>query len=108
MEPLRTIRPDLVCLEVDTAPTGTVVVLLPDAASTTLMSAYDDLVEAFVTPDPQHVPNEILSRSRAISPEALLAAPIWDDLRRLRDVEDSRSRPEVAAALAGAGLATVR
>ena len=83
-------------------------VLLPDAASTTLLSSYDDLVEAFVVSDPQDVPNEILTRSRAIAPEALLAAPIWDDLRRLREVEDSRARPEVAAALAGAGLATVR
>ena len=108
LEPLRAARPDLVCLEVDTAPTGTVVVLLPDAASTTLLSSYDDLVEAFVVSDPQDVPNEILTRSRAIAPEALLAAPIWDDLRRLREVEDSRARPEVAAALAGAGLATVR
>ena len=83
-------------------------VLLPDAASTTLLSAYDDLVEAFVIPDPQHVPNEVLARSRAIAPDALLAAPIWDDLRRLRDLEDSQARPEVASVLAGAGLATVR
>ena len=108
VEPLRTLRPDLVCLEVDTAPTGTVVALLPDASSTALLSAYDDLVEEFVIPDPQLVPNEILTRSRAIAPQALLAAPIWDDLRRLRDVEDSRARPEVAALLDGAGLATVR
>ena len=54
------------------------------------------------------MPDEILSRSRAITPQALLAAPVWDDLRRLRDVEDSRARPEVAALLDGAGLATVR
>jgi hypothetical protein len=107
LEPLRD-RPDLVCLEVDTEPTGTVVVLLPDASSTTLLSAYDDLVEAFVTADPQPVPDEILTRSRAIAPEALLAAPIWSDFRRLREADDSQARPEVAAALAGAGLATVR
>ena len=103
---LRDRRPDLVCLEVNTTPTGTIVVLLPDPASTALLTAYDDLVEAFVVPDPQVVPDEILSRSRALDPEKLLAAPIWDELRRLRDLEDSRARPEVAALLAGAGLAT--
>ncbi|HET9422058.1 MAG TPA: class I SAM-dependent methyltransferase [Nocardioides sp.] len=108
LEPLRTQRPDLVLLEVDTLPTGTVVVLMPDPASTTLLSTYDDQVEAFVVPDPQDVPHEILTRSRAIAPQALLAAPIWDDLRRLRDVEDSQARPEVATLLADAGLATVR
>ena len=106
--PLRDLRPDLVCLEVDTLPTGTVVVLLPDAASTSLLTAYDDLVEAFVVPDPQQVPTEILTRSRAVDPEKLLAAPVWDGLRRLRELDDSQSRPEVAALLADAGLATVR
>jgi hypothetical protein len=106
--PLRDLRPDLVCLEVDTEPTGTVVVLLPDAESTALLSAYDDLVEAFVEPDPQHVPDEILTRSRALDPEELLAAPIWDDLRRLREHEDSQAKREVAALLAAAGLATAR
>jgi len=106
--PLRDLRPDLVCLEVDTLPTGTVVVLLPDATSTSLLAAYDDLVEAFVVPDPQQVPDEILGRSRAVAPEKLLAAPVWDGLRRLRELDDSQSRPEVATLLAEAGLVTVR
>jgi hypothetical protein len=105
---LRTVRPDMVCLEVDTTPTGTVVVLLPDAASTALLAAYDDLVEAFVVPDPQDVPDEILSRSRAIDPEKLLAAPIWADLRRLREHYDAVARPQVRSLLADAGLATAR
>jgi len=108
LEPLRTLRPDLVCLEVDTEPTGTVVVMLPDAGSTTLLEAYDDLVEAFVVPDPQDVPGEIISRSRALAPDLLVAAPIWDDLRRLRDIETASARPEVTALLAGAGLGTPR
>ena len=106
-EALRELRPDLVCLEVDTAPTGTVVVLLPDPASTDLLAAYDELVESFVVPDPQPVPDEILSRSRALDPEKLLAAPIWDELRRLRALEDSQARPEVAALLGTAGLTSV-
>jgi hypothetical protein len=101
---LRTVRPDLVCLEVDTTPTGTVVVLLPDPVSTALLSAYDDLVEALVVPDPQDVPHEILTRSRAIDPETLLAAPVWEDLRGLRDLEDADARPRVASLVAEAGL----
>ncbi len=106
IDSLRALRPDLVCLEVDTGPTGTVVVFLPDPGSTALLEAYDDLVEAYVVPDPQHVPEEILTRSRAIDPEKLLAAPIWADLRRLRELDDAQARPEVAALLADAGLAT--
>ena len=42
---LRELRPDLVCLEVDTQPTGTVIILFPDADSTVLPAAYDELVE---------------------------------------------------------------
>lgn len=106
--PLRELRPDLVCLEVDTGPTGTVVVLLPDPRSTRLLAAYDDVVQALVTPDPQDVPEEILTRSRAIDPEKLLAAPIWAELRRLRELDDAEARPQVAAVLAEAGLATPR
>jgi hypothetical protein len=106
--PLRDLRPDVVCLEVDTTPTGTVVVLLPDPSSTTLLTAYDDLVEAFVVPDPQQVPDEILTRSRAISADALLEAPIWAELRRLRELDDAQARPAVSALLAEAGLATPR
>jgi hypothetical protein len=108
IDSMRELRPDLVCLEVDTAPTGTVVVLLPDPASTTLLTAYDDLAERYVTPDPQDVPDEILTRSRAIAPEALLAAPIWDDLRRLRELGDASARPQVSDLLASAGLTTPR
>jgi hypothetical protein len=103
-ETLRELRPDLVVLEVDTSPTGTVVVLNPDAGSDVLATAYDDLVEAYVTPDPQPVPEEILKRSRALDPSALLAAPIWSELRRLREGEAPPARSEVAALLAGAGL----
>ena len=101
---LRDLRPDLVCLHVDTEPTGTAVVLLPDASDRTLAHAYDDLVPGFVTPDPQHVPKDILRRTHAIEAERLLAAPIWDPLRRLRGRDDAVARPRVRALLAEAGL----
>ena len=87
-------------------PTGTVVVFLPDPTSTDLLTQYDDLVEEYVVSDPQDVPDAILTRARAVQPDALLSSPVWDDLRRLRELEDSIARPEVAAVLASAGLAT--
>jgi hypothetical protein len=108
LDALREVRPDLVCLEVDTEPTGTAVVLLPDPENGSLLTAYDDLVADYVTPDPQQVPDEILTRSRAIDPEKLLAAPIWSDLRRLRDHDDDVARRQVRTLLADAGLATAR
>ncbi len=105
-EALRELRPDLVVLEVDTTPTGTVVVLNPDADSDVLPRAYDDLVEAYVTPDPQRVADEVLERTRAMDPATLLATPVWDGLRRLRTSEPGVARGEVASLLGGAGLST--
>lgn len=107
-ETLRALRPDLVVLEIDTTPTGTVVVLNPDPASTALAAAYDGLVEVYVAADPQPVPQAILDRGRALAPEKLLAAPVWEGLRQLRAVEPGSARPPVATLLAGAGLSTPR
>ena len=100
----RELRPDAVFLEVDTRPTGTVVMLLPDSSSTVLDAAYDDIVESYVTPDPQTLPAEIVNRSRAISPDRLLEMPFWSELRDLRQVPDDRARPAVRRALEHAGL----
>ena len=83
-------------------------ILLPDSSSTTLATAYDDLVEAYVVPDPQAIPDEVLGRTRAFDPEDLLRAPIWDGLQRLREKPAAEARPEVARLLAEAGLATPR
>ena len=105
---LRELRPDLLCLEVDTERTGTVVLLLPNPSSRVLLDAYDDLVERYVVPDPQSVPDEVLSRSRAVSPEKLLQAPIWEDMRRLRELPDEQARPELTKALERSGLLEVR
>jgi hypothetical protein len=108
VEALRSLRPDLLCLEIDTQPTGTAVVLLPDSSSTSLAAAYDDLVESYTVPDPQDVPKAVLRRRRALDPVRLLEAPIWEELRRLRELPDAEARPQVAGLLAKAGLATPR
>jgi hypothetical protein len=106
IDAFRELRPDLVCLEVDTKPTGTVVLLLPDPSSKVLADSYDRLVAEYVVPDPQKVPEAILGRTRAIRPESLLEAPIWADLRRLRELKDAEARPEVRSLLSTAGLRT--
>jgi len=105
---LRDLRPDLVCLEIDTTPTGTLMVLLPDSSSTTLVTAYDELVESYVVPDPQEIPAEVLGRTRALAPEELLASPVWAELKRLREKPAAEARTGVARAVADAGLATPR
>lgn len=101
---LREHRPDLVVVELDTKPTGTVVVLVPDAGDTSLAAAYDDVVVDLVTPDPQDVPERVLTRSRAIDPAAFLAAPIWGELRAARRQNPHEARRRVRAACAAAGL----
>ena len=108
VDALRTVRPDLVCLEMDTTTTGTAVVLLPDSSSTTLLAAYDELVERLVVPDPQNIPGEVLTRSRALDPRDFLRAPIWEGLQRLRELPADEARPEVVRLLADAGLSTPR
>ena len=90
---LRRLRPDLLVMEVDTTPTGTVVVLFPDATRDGVLPGYDDWVASAVVPDPQEVPEEILTRSRAIDPQRLLSSPAWDRVADLR----ASARPGVAA-----------
>ena len=103
---LRDRRPDLVILELDTAPTGTLVVLLPDASDHSLVGVYDEVVEDFVVPDPQKVPEWSSSRTRAITPQALLDAPVWDALRKARTQRPPKAREQLRPVLDRAGLTT--
>jgi len=104
VDALRAHRPDLVVLELDTQPTGTLVILLPDPADTSLVTAYDALVPEFVVPDPQTVPDWALTRSRAIDPSVLLDAPVWDELRAARERPHAEARASLVAAFGRAGL----
>ena len=97
---LRELRPDLVCLEVDAAPTGVVVVLNPDPTSQVLLDAADDVVESYVVPDPQDVPAATIDRRGAHDPRELLARPVWAELAAARALPADESRARVAAAVA--------
>ncbi len=92
-EALRRLRPDLLVIDVDTEPTGTCLVLFPDATRDGVLPGYDEWLAGAVSPDPQDVPREVLERTRALAPEEVLASPGWEQLAALR----GRARPGEAA-----------
>jgi len=100
---LRTYRPDLTVVSLDTQPTGVLVVLGAEPSNRVLRDNYDRIVEEIVVPDPQPVPASIIDRHDAVAPEALLGARFWPDLVRWRNRHARRSsaydrvRAEVAA-----------
>jgi hypothetical protein len=84
-------RPDLLCLRVDTKPTGLLVVLGLDPASRVLVERYDEILERDLVPDPQPVPREVLERRGALEPERVLASGIWSHLHQSRGAGGGRA-----------------
>jgi hypothetical protein len=84
-ETLRRRRPDLVVLLVNTAPTGTAVIVGVDPASTVLKGCYAEEESYLLRPDPQTPPQEYLDRSIAIEPDTLLESPVWEQLVTIRE-----------------------
>jgi hypothetical protein len=85
-------RPDLICLRVDTEPTGLGVVLGLDPLENELRERYDAIAAGAVAPDPQDVPEDVLARAGALDPEQVLAASAWALLRSARERGVSRRR----------------
>ena len=104
LQTMRALRPDLVILEVDTFPTGTAVVLAPDRDNRVLGRAYDELVQDYVVPDPQALPDDVMGRSLAVQGEDLLGSGIWSTVRAARGRTGEAGRESVRAACARAGL----
>lgn len=92
-------RPDLVCVPVDTQPTGVLLVFGLDASNRTLSEAYDEIITEWVVEDPQMVPEEVLRRTIAVAPERILEAEIWSWLvaRRRRS---ALRRPQASRTVA--------
>lgn len=84
-EVLRRLRPDLTVVSLNTAPTGTVVVLGLDPESEALATAYEEELEGLCAPDPQQVPRHVLERSSALDPQSVLNSELWPRLAELRD-----------------------
>ncbi|HJY44815.1 MAG TPA: class I SAM-dependent methyltransferase [Propionibacteriaceae bacterium] len=80
VEILRRRRPDLVVLLLNTANTGTAVVLGFDQASTVLKDCFAEEKDYLLRPDPQTLPQEYLDRSIAVEPDILLESPVWQQL----------------------------
>jgi hypothetical protein len=74
-----------VVLIVNTAPTGTAVIVGVDQASTILNDAYREEEPYLLRPDPQTPPQEYLDRSISIEPDVLLESPVWEQLVAIRD-----------------------
>jgi Methyltransferase domain len=85
VEILRRRRPDLVVLMINTAPTGTAVVLGVDQASTILKDAYSAEEPYLLRADPQMPPREYMNRSAAIEPHVLLESSVWEQLVAIRE-----------------------
>jgi hypothetical protein len=73
-------RPDLFAIQVDTQPTGLLVILGADPANRVLREHYEAIVAEGVVDDPQPVPSWVLNRTATVSPDALIASPLWADL----------------------------
>ncbi|MBX5470758.1 MAG: class I SAM-dependent methyltransferase [Thermoleophilaceae bacterium] len=103
---LREHRPDLVCLPLDTEPTGLLLVLGLDPTNDALNERYDDLFDQATAEDPQEVPDEVLRRKGALDPEAVLAGSFWGVLRdaRAREVPRRRGMRALRRALRRDGL----
>jgi hypothetical protein len=80
VEILRRRRTDLVVLLVNTAPTGTAVIVGVDPAATILKDAYPEEEPYLLRPDPQTPPPEYLDRSIAVEPDVLLESGAWEQL----------------------------
>jgi hypothetical protein len=92
IEVLGRFRPDLVIIPVDTQPTGQLVVFGADPGNNVLQSRYEAIIEEYVVPDPQKVPEAVLERVTAVKPEVLMGADFWGTLTRARNRGVKRSR----------------
>jgi Methyltransferase domain len=85
VEILRRRRPDLVVLLVNTAPTGTAIVVGVEQTSTLLRDVYTEEEPDLLRPDPQTPPQEYMDRSIAVEPDVLLESPVWEQLVEKRE-----------------------
>ncbi len=86
---LQRYRPDLILALMDTGPTGVLVVLGLDPTNTVLADKYDEIIETYIQPDPQQVPDVLIDRRAAMAPEAVLKADFWPRFTAARESGDA-------------------
>jgi hypothetical protein len=91
-EVLARYRPDLVTVLVDTQPTGQLLIFGADPDNTVLKDKYDEIMAEYLVEDPQKVPESILERSAAVSPESVVEAGFWGPMVKARNRGLGRSR----------------
>ncbi|GAA4991054.1 class I SAM-dependent methyltransferase [Actinopolymorpha pittospori] len=82
---LQRYRPDLVLALMDTSPTGVLVVLNLDPDNTVLSDKYDEIIKTYIQPDPQQVPDVLIQRGCAMTPDQVLEAAFWPAFVAARD-----------------------
>jgi hypothetical protein len=94
-------RRELICLRVDTRPTGLLLVLALDPTNRVLNERYEQIVAKAVAPDPQRVPREVLERRGALEPATVLSASFWSVLRdaRTQDLAPEVGIPQLRRAI---------
>ncbi len=94
-------RPDLTLIQLDTKPTGLLMVLGADPGNSTLRDSYDQILSDNLREDPQEVPSEILERTLAQDAKKVLESSVWAELVKARDSRRSlrRGKRRVAKAL---------
>ena len=92
-------RPDLLVLLVNTAPTGTAVVIGADPSSAVLQDSYASQVAYLEAADPQTPPQEYMARAIAVDPDELLASQAWPLIVRARETGDQALLDEAKSLL---------
>jgi len=84
IEVLERYRPEVATVLVDTQPTGLLLVVGLDPASTVLTDNYDEIIASYRRPDPQPVPQILLDRLTVQPPQRVLDAGFWKVLDEQR------------------------
>lgn len=80
VEVLRRYRPDLSVLGIDVRPTGLLMVTGLDPENTTLADNFGEILAEFRKPDPQPVPQQLIDRLGAQTPERVMTSGLWEVL----------------------------
>ena len=80
VEVLRRYRPDLTVIMIDVRPTGLLLVTGLDPDNTVLADNFGEILAEFRKPDPQPVPEHLIDRLGAQSPERVMESGLWDVL----------------------------
>ena len=100
---LRSARPDLLLLPIDTDPTGSLVVIGLDPSNDKLWDSFDLFVEMAIS-QMTDVPDDILSRDGAFHPADPLLARVFASLRDTRSSDDIADSIERVRSLVSGSL----